>query len=374
MSWPSIAPVAHLTGLLSTAITALFVCVLLLFGVLAVMRLLVARRERRSEARKERVRPLVFNIVTGGEGVADAAWKLRRFTLPRDRRALDEVLLEIARLVDGPEKALLTGVFERMGFVDEDIRRLERGRGLERAEAAFHLGTMGSPMAVGPLLRASTSNNQTVAFSSLDALSHIGTSEALEGVMKMVSGGTGLQSSRIAEVLLERRDEFSPMVIEELEKGPGGVELKDLLVDTAGAMREPRACPVLESILLDDGETARTRAKAARALGWIGDSRACGPLSGALKERSPEVRAEAAEALGRVGCSGALVPLGEALSDQDFAVRVNAAFSLTKLGEEGRRLLEVKAGTLGETGRLAAEEALDTSAVLEGEPPESGSR
>lgn len=357
---------AHLVNVLSYSIVVMFCAVVALFGYMALMRVVLARRERSDEARKESVRPLALDILTSDGSPEEAVWKLAHLTTKKDRRALDEVLLQYARIVRGPEKELLTRVFEQMGFVAEDIDRIDGGNHLEQAEAAYHLGMMGSTRAVPYLLERLRSEDAAVVFASLDALSHIGTRAAIDGVMAYLNAGGRLQSSRISEVLLERTDEFSPLIIDELERGDARGDLKDVLIDTEGAMRDRRAVALLTSFMESDREEAVTRAKAARSLGRIGEVESCDHLEKALEDPEALVRAEAAEALGRLGCSGSVDSLGRALLDEVFEVRVNAAFALTKLGEGGAEVLERSLLAAGLSEREVAAEALDTVAVRRG--------
>gem|GEM_PF-7091556 len=52
------------------------------------------------------------------------------------------MLIESARSLKGSEREHLSTVYEELGFVDEDIRALQKGRMHKKAEAAVRLGVM----------------------------------------------------------------------------------------------------------------------------------------------------------------------------------------------------------------------------------------
>ncbi|HEY5526109.1 MAG TPA: HEAT repeat domain-containing protein [Candidatus Anoxymicrobiaceae bacterium] len=355
---------AHLVNVLSFAIVLLLVAVVGLLAMLALMRVVLARRERKYDARKERVRPLVMDLMTADGSPEEAAWKLDHLVASRDKKALEQVLLANGRIVKGPEKEMLTYVFEALGFVDEDIENVTRGSDMKKAESAFHLGVMKSARSVPYLLRELRSSNQAVVFASLNALSHIGTPEAISGVMDFMTSDHKLRSSRVAEVLLEKKREFAPLIRERLVIGEARGELLWLLIDVAGAMRDTEAVPVLIAYLDGAGPDAMTVSKAARALGSIGDQAACAPLTNALRDGSPLVRAAAAEALGHLACKDAIGALTGAIHDVDLNVKVNVAFALTKLGPRGYEALTASLSV----GEASVAEALGTAAVRSGVP------
>jgi HEAT repeat protein len=241
---------------------------------------------------------------------------------------------------------------------------VRRGRFLKKAESAYHLGVMKSARSVPYLLRELSSSDQAVVFASLDALSHIGTPEAIGGVMDFVSSDHSLKSSRVAEVFLEQKREFAPLIRERLMTGEADDELLWLFIDVEGAMRDTEAVPVLVGYLGGADADKRTVSKAARALGAIGDRASCGPLTGTLRDGSPAVRAAAAEALGRLDCEDAIDALKGAIHDVDLNVKMNVAFALTKLGPRGHDALT----DILSAGEASVAEALGTQAVRCGGP------
>jgi hypothetical protein len=93
-----------------------------------------------------------------------------------------------------------------------------------------------------------------------------------------------------------------------------------------------RALGPLVRALEDDN--AEVRARAAEALGALGNDRAVEPLIEALREPSELVRERAAKALGALGDRRAVGPLVEALSDADRYVKAAAGQALKQVAPE----------------------------------------
>ena len=79
------------------------------------------------------------------------------------------------------------------------------------------------------------------------------------------------------------------------------------------------------------------RARAALALGRIGDERAVPPLRSLLGDRAPAVREQAAFAAGILGEAALSEALGELLADPDAGVAARAAWALGMLGQPAGR-------------------------------------
>ena len=131
----------------------------------------------------------------------------------------------------------------------------------------------------------------------------------------------------------------------------------------AGAGVADRACPVLRGLLSDDNPDVRytaalslgelndklsvealvdvvegdghpmPRQAAVIALGLIGDPRATGALTEALRSAPPDVRFQATTSLAQVNPEAAVGPLRRALKDEDPEVRGSATAALGDLGD-----------------------------------------
>ena len=354
MSSGLLAPPCHIVDLLSVTI---FVMLVVLAGgliLLTALRVILSRKEARLEASKERIRPLVLDLLTREQDLEGAAWKVKHLVPAAEYSALEQVLQENARIVKGPEMDILTHIFETMGYVDEDIENVSSAKSITKARSAFHLGIMGSKRAVPDLLKALDDPDEQVVFAALDSLAHIGTPEAINGVMDFISGDRAIQNARVAEVVLEKKRAFAPLIRQRLVEGKYAPERLALLIDLAGAMHDAEAAPVLEGYL--SGHEDSLRAKAARSIGLTGDFTRCGILVSALADGSADVRAAAAESLGKLECTDAIGPLARAVQDPELRVKMRAAVALTKLGEAGHAAL---------TERLARAESQERGVVAE---------
>jgi len=182
-----------------------------MFVVLIILRFVMSRRERDFEEKKESLRPLVFRLITGDEPPDEIVATLRSAVPDRFRDALEHVLLENARALKGHESDLLAYAYENLGFMREDVEHLERGKVVKRCESAFHLGTMRVSGAVPALVGVLSSDSAELRFTALNALSKIGTDDALDAVMEHLAAdpdnGVDQRFTRIAH----GRGEVSPV-------------------------------------------------------------------------------------------------------------------------------------------------------------------
>ncbi len=347
---------SQLADALVIVIGAFLAIVVLTLLSLTFLRYVNTWRERRISARIKRIEPSVWTVLTDGSAPADASDRLEGAVVKkRDRGALEKVLLDAAPALKGPDREKLTFISERLGYVAEDIHNVRTARGAKKAESAFHLGISGSERGVQALLSAlSDSRKPFVVFACLDSLSHIGTPEAIEGVAGYLYAHQDLRNIRVAELLLERRREFAPYVMEWLKEGNEDRNRLLFLLRVAGLMEDPGMYGVIARYT--ESLDAEVRSVAARALGLLGDPKACPSLFRAMADSHGLVRIEAAEALGRVECDGALAALKEGLADPDVDVKRSCAAALNLLGDHGRAVLkEALQAAESEEGQLAAE-------------------
>ena len=358
---------AHVAEILSFSIVVMFVVLIAVFAALIVMRLVLSRREARLEASREKIRPLVRDLLTSEPDPEGAEWKAEHLVPRADYHQVEQVLLENARIVKGSELGVLTYIFENMGYVDEDIRNVRQGKDFKKAESAFHLGISRSERAVPYLLAALSEPDERIVFSALNALAHIGTPEAVDGVMDFISGDRTIQSSRVGEVVLEQKKAFAPLIRGHLVEGTLPPERLGLLIDLAGAIHDAQSAPALMAYL--DSEHDLLRSKAARSLGLTGDIGSCDVLESALDDPSGDVRAQAAKSLGQLSCTDAISSLARAIHDPELRVKMNAAIALTKLGTGGHAALAERLAVEEEQERGVVAEVLGTEDVrLRGMP------
>lgn len=358
-----------LVSVLIAVVLSILGIVVLFFIVLVVLRLTGSRRERRLLARKEHLNPLVYDLLTEERSMQDIVATLKSVVPARDRKVLEQVLLDNIRFLRGREQEVLTGAFDELGFVDDNTSNLRKPGMVKKAESAYNLGIMRSERAVPALiLTLQSCSRPEVVFACLNALSKIGTTKALEAVVDHLAASPEIENLRVAEVILERKQEFAGYLERWLERGEPDTGRLILLVNIVGAMKDAHAVPLILRFLKHDD--ARVRTRAAFSLGTIGDFTVCGDLVAAMEDGDAEVRAESAEALGKLQCENAISRLERGLSDEDLSVKINCAVALSQLGGEGRTVLESVLLTMEETEREVAAEALDTFEIREKEDRE----
>jgi len=344
-------------------VLAILGIMLFLFVLLLVLRLVGSRRERKLLEKKEHLNPMLFELLTEDRG-ADEIASILKSVVPRSYyAALELVMLENMRFVKGSERDVLSRAFEELGYVDKEIHNLRRRGMARKAEAAFHLGSMRAERATPDLARELSSPRPQVSFSCLNALSKIGTPEALGTVVAYLASSEELETLRVAEVILERKQEFTDYLKRWLEQGEPDRSRLLLLINILGAMKDAQTVSLLLHFL--GHEDDEVRARAAFALGNTGDFVVCEALVDALDDESTDVRAETAEALGKLQCEIAIPRLKEGLFDPDLAVKMNCAVALSKLGGEGRAVLEESLLAIEETSRGVTAEVLETLGVRE---------
>lgn len=331
-------PTGSIVNAVTYGVLGLLFLAVLIFVALIILRLVVARRKKVEEVKKEELRPLIYELLMGELPTDEVVAKLRSEVTDRDRRVLEKVLLENAKMLKGREREVITQTFEKLGYVDEDISNIQRGDKIKRAESAFHLGVMRSVRALPFLVKALSSPSPEVTFSCLNALSKIGTPEAIDAVMEYLVSYPEMETLRVAEVILERKQKFYPYLEDWLDQGEEDPARLSFIIDLMGAVKDAGAVPLLQRYLVH--EDYEVRARSARALGSIGDFTACKVLVNTLGDENSEVRAEAAESLGKVQCDNAISRLRQGLSDPDLTVKMNCAIALSQLGKEGHVALE----------------------------------
>lgn len=311
--------------------------------------------------------------------------ELHQLQTLRDFEALEAVLEEQARGVT-ERPGWLLDTYDRLGLVEKYAQRLTTAREWrERAFAAELLGRVGNAKAVPALLetiQATRAEDADVREIALRALARIADPRAVEALVVALKQAEVWLAPRIADILVRHGEPVvDPMLafLAEPTRHPARAWAANIL----GELKVARAFPALITALKDlDDEV---RAKAAGALGKLGDRRAVAYLlDHLLTDPAPFVRARIAGALGQfqgnevidrlvralgdpawwvrmrsvealeqIGPS-AETPLIVALDDPDPEIRIRAAVALERLGVPGRIVRIIEAG----------EATADTTALL----------
>lgn len=273
-----------------------------------------------------------------------------------ERRVVEEILLDNARFLRGIARERITAACEEMGFVETRIRQLRHPRWWKRAEAAEKLGTMLSPRAAGDLIPLMQDERVEVRMRAAKALGQLGTRTSIRPLIEALRDPNRWSALRIADILAGMGPEAADDLVENFRTLP--VRVRVAAVDCLGRVRSLRAAELLKSLLTDPERDIRARA--AHALGLIGDPNFTPDLLRSLRDPAWPVRAMAAKALGKLARPEAVEPLTEALADKEWWVRINAAEGLRAMGDRGVGAL---IGAIESRDRYASHAAV---ATLEG--------
>ena len=353
-----------MTGLqlILAAAAAMFAVAVL--GVLAwlVYTAWLGRLERRLEARKG-----VYRELVGGLAVRERALlepELHQARTLRDFEALEAVLEEQARSVTERPPWLLDA-YDRLGLVDKYVVKLrEAKKWRERAFAAELLGRVGNAKAVPVLLEtveSTRTEDADVREIALRALARIGDPRAVAPLVEALRHAEVWLAPRIADILVRHGQLSVDAMIAflgESSRHPARAWAANIL----GEVKAIRAFPVLVRVLSDlDDEV---RAKAAGALGRLGDPRAITYLlEHLLSDPAPFVRARIAGALGQFGETDVIDYLVRALGDPAWWVRMRSVEALEQIGPRAEAPLLLALGDPDPEIRIRAAVALERLGV-----------
>jgi HEAT repeat protein len=291
-------------------------------------------REALDRRRRALLEPAVFEYAngTGHRSIHDYLPKpLSR----RDRRLAEAILLDGARVVKGESRDRITAAFEALASVRAAILELRSHRWWKRAEAAERLGLMRSRAAVEPLVTLMNDPMGEVRIRAARALGLIRGTPSIRPLVLALTDPSRWSAIRVAEILIGAGTEAVDELLAAYDSLPHHARISAL--DILGRVRSLKAAALVRKALADPD--ADIRARAANALGHLGDTAFADDLVRALLDPQWPVRAMAAKALGRVGARSAIDPLCEALKDRQWWVRANAAGALRALGPAGRDAL-----------------------------------
>ena len=289
------------------------------------------RVERRLAARKGLYRELVSGLATRDRALLEPTMNKMRTLYDLD--ALEAVLEEQARSATGRPGWLLE-VYDRLGLVDKYIDKLRSARKWrDRAFAAELLGRVGGAKAVPVLLEtinATRTEDSDVREIALRALARIADPGAVEPLIHALASADAWLAPRIADILTRHGEAaVDPLirVLDDSARQPARAWAANVL----GEVRALRAFPVLVRGLNDADD--EVRAKAATALGRLGDRRAVGYLlEHLLTDPAPFVRLRIATALGQFGGSEVTEHLVRGLGDSAWWVRMRSVEALEQIG------------------------------------------
>ncbi len=298
------------------------------------------RLERRLAARKGPYRDLVASLATRERELLEPA--IHQLRTYRDFAVLEAVLEEQARS-SAERPAWLLDAYDRLGLVDKYADRLRSARRWrDRAFAAELLGRVGNAKAVPALLEtveATKREDADVREIALRALARVADPRAVPALVAALRSAETWLEPRIADILTRHGDAAVPPMMAFLEEG-GRHHARAWAANVLGEIRAQRAFPVLVRALGDLED--EVRAKAAYALGRLGDTRATPYLlEHLLTDPAPFVRARIAGALGQFDEPDVIERLVRSLGDPAWWVRMRSVEALEQIGPQAEAPLLV---------------------------------
>jgi HEAT repeat protein len=306
-------------------------------GVYVLREWFLRTRERRLLKRVQHLKSFLAELDAEN---AVAFRTVRRFSTLRDLEALER-LLEERRLELLPESSpeeleAHFASYDELGILDRYVERLLHARRwAERAFAARVLGEIGNARAVEPLvevMRNTREEDRDVRMAAGRALGRIRDPRALAPLIEALSAPESWLPPRVAEVILQ----FGPIACDALlerlaTRGDPGA--RAWAAEILGELKQPKSVQALLTAMSDLQD--QVRARAAGALGKIGDRRAVPDLIHLmLGDPVPYVRIQSVRALGAIGDARALHHLIDSLKDGEWWVRIRVIEALEQLGDD----------------------------------------
>lgn len=278
---------------------------------------------------RERYGLMLLPSITHALPIPDECRGKKRFSV--EWQVIESVLFDAMEKGAAPVN-VITEIFDRLGYIDTYIHRLQSGNRFQRAMAAEKLGRLHASRATADLIKAVNDPVREVRIVAARALGIVKSDQALQSLTELLVPGSedpGYVSLRVVKTAIRKYgEEAIPHLIPLLGHPSWRVRSQavDLIGEAGGMASAERLISLLEDTEPD------VRAKAAKALGRIKTPGAIRPLVGRLKDPWWVVRLHAAKTLGRLGGGEAVYPLLELLLDSNWQVRSAAANSLRRMG------------------------------------------
>mgnify|MGYP005832863061 CR=1 FL=1 len=310
--------------------------ILFLFSVLLVLyiilhRVWVDRRKAWFDRHYTRISQELLDMLTGRDPQAPVA--LSRFN-KRFRAPMTKALLDLARLIHGPERKLLEQVFS-LGLEQRTLKGLGSPFMIKRLEAARLLEFF-RELPDRARLESLLHDKPPVRLAAISALARIQSPDAIKAVLEALESEKTPNYQDYLEILFP--------LGEALEGELGARLKKDLPVALLAFYIELVGLVPLRRLFPDVARFASSpekelRVKAARALSRLELPEALPVLLGLAGDVEWEVQAQAVLGLGRLKQGEALPVLAAALRSPHWFVRLNAKEALIMTGEPGIKCL-----------------------------------
>lgn len=276
------------------------------------------------------------------------------------QRAFLDALIDVRNAVVGPEVTTIRGIVDRFGVVDSLGRSLRRRwpRG-RRLRAAVALAELGDESSVRLLMDHIDDKDPEVRVQAARGLGRMQWTPAIDSIVDRFGVEEPWVRSRFADTLISFGGKATwPLAayikVNHRHEVAGAVEALETL---AAIGDEEAVTPILE--ILQQSPDPEIAITAIESLGLLGGSLVARPLEIASNSDDWRVRAKAATALGEIGDPSSRPALAEHLGDENFWVRRNSAAALARIAGGTADLLDAMDGDDPYAADAAAEALVD---------------
>jgi hypothetical protein len=267
--------------------------------------------------------------------IAPIQAKLKGFSTRRRRRhrhVLQKVLIDFAQDLSGEAAERLVYFFYAFGFVEELCQLLKSRHWWIRAQAARDLGLVRARRGISYLTAALEDAHPDVRNQAMQSLIVLVGVEALRTIFRISRELSEWTQVELSVIVMGFKERAVPYLIEALDSSDESVVL--FSIEMLSQIGFVAAVDPLLNVLSTHPRT-NVRAKAAEALGRLGDGRAEEPLLSNISSGDSGLRLSAIEALGRIGSPKAVQPLLRQWERREIRERVLIARAIARCGEEG---------------------------------------
>lgn len=295
-----------------------------------------------------------------------------------DSAFLDAVI-DLRNTVSGPEIDTLSGIVDRLGLADKQVKALNSRYPLgRRLRAAVSLAEMGDESTARVLIEHLDDREPEIRIQAARGLGRMQHTAAIDAILERFAFEQPWVRTRFADTLIGFGSKATWPLVAYIrvnlqgEQGEGVIEAIRIL----GTIGDRDVGPTLASVL-NVARDPEIKIAAIDALGKVGGPMAIRPVSYLLASDDWRLRAKAVTALGDIGDPSVNWMVAEGLDDANWWVRRNSAAALaslpggiallmTALESDDLFARDAAAEALADSGELAAaRERLDEGAATE---------
>jgi HEAT repeat protein len=312
------------------------------------------RRTRADAGPRARVRPFVLTVAAGEDDDGSAAGSLAQLGAD-ERDAAESMVGALLTKVRGEPAVALVAVLDRYGAIDRAAAGLRSRSAVRRARSVRLLGLSRDPQRADLILPMLRDRDAEVRALAVEALGKIGNADASAAILETLRpshGRPGVPAATVAESLMALGPDVAPFLVPALDDDDAAV--RDVAAKVARHGLFGQLAPALRTLVEADPSPV-VRSSAAEALGRIGGHADVATLVAATgSDRPPQLRRAAASALGELGQRDGIATLIALLSDGDRRLAEVAAWALFETGRPGAEALEQARDGAGTASRAAS--------------------